>query len=80
METTSIKLNKQLVEEATAYARRKGQSLSSMLEDYLSRITRKKEIDVPDIVLSLLGAGESIEDDDINGRKAYYKYLNEKYQ
>jgi hypothetical protein len=32
----------------------------------------------PDIVLSLLGAGEKIADDDLNAREAHYKYLKEK--
>ena len=35
---------------------------------------------VPDVVLSLLGAGEDVSDDDINARKAYYQYLEEKYK
>ena len=34
---------------------------------------------MPDIVLSLLGAGAPLNDDDINGRKAYYAYLEKKY-
>jgi hypothetical protein len=35
---------------------------------------------VPDVVLSLLGAGEQVADNDLNGREAYYQYLQEKYQ
>ena len=35
---------------------------------------------VPDVVLSLLGAGESVAKDDLNGRDAYYHYLEEKYK
>lgn len=35
---------------------------------------------VPDIVLSLLGAGSPVADDDLNARKAYNEYLEEKYQ
>lgn len=31
--------------------------------------------EVPDIVQSLLGAGESVPDEDLNGRKSYYSYL-----
>ena len=33
----------------------------------------------PDIVLSLLGAGTPVSDDDLNARKAYNEYLEEKY-
>ena len=36
--------------------------------------------EVPDIVLSLLGAGTRVADDDLNARKAYNEYLEEKYK
>jgi len=36
--------------------------------------------EVPDIVLSLLGAGTSVNEDDLNGREAYHHYLEEKYR
>ena len=39
-----------------------------------------KEEEVPDIVLSLLGAGIPVADDDLNARKAYNEYLEEKYK
>ena len=35
---------------------------------------------VPDIVLSLLGAGIIVSEDDLNARKAYNEYLEDKYQ
>ena len=35
---------------------------------------------VPDVVLRLLGAGLPLDDDDLNGRKAYYQHLEEKHQ
>ena len=35
---------------------------------------------MPDIVVSLLGAGAPIADNDLNAREAYYSYLKEKYQ
>ena len=42
--------------------------------------TAAKEEEVPDIVLSLLGAGTHVADDDLNARKAYNEYLEEKYK
>ena len=36
--------------------------------------------EVPDIVLSLLGAGSPVANDDLNARKAYNEYLEEKYK
>ena len=41
--------------------------------------TAAKE-EVPDIVLSLLGAGTHVDDNDLNARKAYNEYLKEKYK
>ena len=35
---------------------------------------------VPDVVQSLLGAGEKVAEDDMNAREAYYEYLEEKYK
>ena len=36
--------------------------------------------DLPDVVLSLIGAGEPVAEDDLNARDAYHLYLMEKYQ
>lgn len=81
METTTISLNKQLIEQASIYAKQHGTNLPYIIESYLSRLISqtKTEEKIPDIVQSLLGAGESVEADDINGRNAYYRYLEEKY-
>ena len=56
-----------------------------MVEKFLLQVIRHSqsetsEAKVPDVVLSLLGAGEQIADSDINGRGEYYKYLEEKYK
>ena len=82
MATTAIRLNKELVDKAQAYATAEGKSLSSIIEDFLSRLTSSREEteEIPDIVLSLLGAGAPVDDDDINGRKAYYGRLEQKHQ
>lgn len=86
MATTTIHLNKEIVDKAQRYAASEGKSLTSIIEDYLARLTfkgKKQDLDleeVPDIVLSLLGAGASLDDDDINGRKAYYDYVEKKHK
>lgn len=82
MATTAIRLNKELVDKAQAYATAEGKNLSSIIEDFLSRLTSSREEteEIPDIVLSLLGAGAPVDDDDINGRKAYYGHLEQKHQ
>ena len=38
---------------------------------------RADKEEVPDIVLSLLGAGTPVADDDLNARKAYNEYLED---
>lgn len=86
MATTTIHLNKEIVDKAQRYAASEGKSLTSIIEDYLARLTfkgKKQDLDleeVPDIVLSLLGAGVPLDDDDINGRKAYYDYVEKKHK
>ncbi len=35
---------------------------------------------IPDAVRRLLGAGLPLDDDDLNGRKAYHQHLEEKHQ
>lgn len=58
METTQIKLDKNVVDKAIAYAHQKGVDLSSLIEDYLNRLMQQAEAEeeaIPDIVLSLLG-------------------------
>ena len=86
MATTTIHLNKEIVDKAQRYAASERKSLTSIIEDYLARLTfkgKKQDLDleeVPDIVLSLLGAGAPLDDDDINGRKAYYDYVEKKHK
>ena len=35
---------------------------------------------IPDVVLSLLGAGLPLDDNDLNGRNAHYQFLEEKHK
>ena len=80
-----IAINSIIYQKAQAYAQQNGLNLTTVIENFLVRFmgknqsTTEKE-NVPDVVLSLLGAGESVDDDDINGRKAYSQYLEEKYK
>lgn len=86
METLQISLDKRVADIATSYAKERGESLSSMVEAYLKQVTMKisakkaDEEEIPDVVMSLLGAGAPIADNDLNGRKAYAEYINEKHQ
>ena len=41
---------------------------------------RSTDQSVPDVVHSLLGAGEPVVDEDLNARDAYNKYLKDKYK
>ena len=76
-------INNNIFQQASAYAQQKGLNLTEVIEDLLLRfIGHNKaaaEQSVPDVVLSLLGAGTPIADDDLNARETYNNYLEEKY-
>lgn len=79
-----IAINPDIYRSAQAFATQQGLSLKTVIEDFLVHFARegKQAADqvVPDVVLSLLGAGEPVQEDDLNGRKAYYQYLEEKHK
>jgi hypothetical protein len=76
-------INNNIFQQASAYAEQKGLNLTEVIEDFLLRFIghnkAASEQSVPDVVLSLLGAGTPIADDDLNAREAYNNYLEEKY-
>lgn len=87
METEVLTLDKYLFEDAQRYASSKGTDLTKLVESYLKRLLKKEkkveheDFEIPDMVMSMLGVVPSdiIDADDINGRKAYRKHLEEKY-
>ena len=74
-----VTINYNVYEKAQTRAQQQGLSLTSVIQKFLMRfIGQDQHVDeqtMPDVVLSLLGAGEPLADDDLNGRKAYYEYL-----
>lgn len=79
-----IAINPNVYIPAQAFAQKQGLDLTSVIEKFLIRYIRENEQTVerpvPDVVLSLLGAGEPVAEDDLNGREAYYQYLEEKHK
>lgn len=80
-----ITINNKIYQEAQKYAQQQGLNLSTVIEHFLLRFIGKNapsaaDEPIPDVVLSLLGAAEPVAEDDINGREAYYQYLEEKYK
>jgi hypothetical protein len=79
-----VAINSQLYQQASVYAQQHGLNITSVIENFLMRfIGHQKETTeqaVPDVVLSLLGAGEPVAEDDLNAREAYQQYLEEKYK
>ena len=79
-----ITINPDVYRSAQVFAQQKGLNLKAVIEDFLIRFVReeKRTTDqtVPDVVLSLLGAGEPVSEHDLNGREAYYQYLDEKHK
>ena len=77
-------IDSKLYQQALTYAQQQGLNLTSVIENFLVSFVggnkKTNEQAVPDIVLSLLGAGESVADEDINAREAYYDYLEQKYK
>ena len=80
----SFSINPTLYGSAQTYAEKRGLNLSELIENFFQRLVASQDAGdeqaVPDVVLSLLGAGEHTPSDDLNGRQAYYQYLEEKYQ
>lgn len=81
-----VAINPNLYGTAQTYAEQKGLDLSMLIEDFLKRFINKekakeKEQELPDVVVRLLGStGGQLAEDDLNGRQAYYKHKEEKYQ
>lgn len=81
----NIAISNNIYKEASAYAKQQGMSLSSVIENFLMRFVSHSKstsegITTPDIVLSLLGAGDSVAACDLNARDAYQQFLEEKYK
>ena len=81
-----VAINPNLYGTAQAYAEQKGLDLTLMIENFLKRFISKEksktqEQDLPDIVASLLGAAQGeVAEEDLNGKEAYYQYIEEKYK
>ena len=79
-----VSINSQLYQQASTYAQQQGLNITSVIENFLMRFVgaskNATEQPVPDVVQSLLGAGEKVAEDDLNAREAYYEYLEEKYK
>ena len=84
MPIMEVAIDSRLYQQASAYAQQRGLNLTSVIENFLMRFVgtgeNATEQAVPDVVQSLLGAGEKVAEDDMNAREAYYEYLEEKYK
>ena len=79
-----VAINPSIYRPAQVYAQQHGLNLTSVIENFLVRFAQVNKAEteqaIPDVVLSLLGAGEPVADEDLNGREAYYKHLEKKYR
>jgi len=75
----TLNLNKQVIQSAKDYAKSRSVSLSQLIENYLSSLTKadKKDTAVSPLVESLTGVIPDGAAADY--RKAYYDYLSQKY-
>lgn len=78
-----VAIDNDIYQEAQTCAKRQGMDLEAAIERFLVHFVDKNKSkqneNIPDVVLSLLGAGEG-SGDDLNGRDAYYRYLEEKHK
>ncbi len=76
----TLRLDKQIIENAKIYANNQNTSLSKMVESYLEFLTKKKEkeTDITPLVASLSGVIHL--ENDINYKEDYSDYLSNKYR
>lgn len=76
MSKLTLSVDPKVAEQAKRYAKRRGTSVSRMVETYLASVSKQdmKEDEDPPILRSLRGSlkGTNVRD--------YYKYLEEKYK
>lgn len=81
METKlTLSMDKEVIEEAKKYARKKNTSLSKLIKTYLQNITRnktEKDMEITPLVKSLSGI---LPEKGANRKKAYSDYLERKYK
>lgn len=77
-------IDRRIYSQAQQVAKTRGLSIDKVVENFLrafiSRSKTSTEQEIPDIVMSLVGAGSPVADDDLNARQAYNEYLEEKYK
>lgn len=77
-------IDRGIYSQAQQVAKTRGLSIDKVVENFLrafiSRSKTPTEQEIPDIVMSLVGAGSPVADDDLNARQAYNEYLEEKYK
>ncbi|HEX2935504.1 MAG TPA: DUF6364 family protein [Bacteroidales bacterium] len=76
----TLNVDKNVIEQAKAYAKTHKISLSRLIESYLSSLNAKKdrEIEITPLVKSLSGVIKL--DNDFNYKESYTDYLIEKYK
>ena len=76
----TLTIEQSVIDKAKGYAKRKGQSLSDIIENYLKAITKngpKSDIEITPIVKSLRGSFKA--SSSLDYKKELSKKLSEKY-
>lgn len=76
----TLSMDKEVIEEAKKYARKKNTSLSKLIKSYLQSITRnkaEKDTEITPLVKSLSGI---LTKENLNYKKKYADYLERKYK
>lgn len=79
-----LAINNNIYAQALGSAKQQGVDLTKAIENFLVSFISRGKVEekqaTPDIVLSLLGSCKPVDETDLNERKAYYEYLEEKYK
>lgn len=76
----TLKLNKDVIEQAKAYAQKTNQSLSSLVQNYFTLISEKYDVNESDISPAVQEMSGIIElDNNFDSKKEYRDFILEKY-
>lgn len=77
----TLKLKKKVIDQSKKYASDHNTSLSKLIENYLSAITKEtsSEEEISPLIKSLSGVIELSLSKDINHKELYQKHISEKY-
>ena len=78
MTKLTLSIDSKVIASAKKYSRKKGTSLSKLIEDYLVKITKSNRKEMKRSIMELRGIGGPVPDD-FDYKKAIGDYVSDKY-